>query len=64
MPKPKPVAVETGVVTPIADAPRRRRRRRTRRWPVIFTLMFAVGASVILWTAIVAAVRVVAATLF
>jgi hypothetical protein len=64
MPKPKPVAVETGVVTPIADAPRRQRLRRTRRWPVIVTLTFAVCASVILWTGIVTAVRVAVAELF
>lgn len=52
-PKPRVATPETNVVRPITDAPRRR-KRRTRRWPLIFTLIFAVGASLALWWGIFA----------
>ena len=52
-PKPRVATPETELVRPITDAPRRR-KRRTRRWRLIWTLLFAVGASLALWWGIFA----------
>jgi len=52
-PKPRVATPDTDVVRPITAAPRRR-RRRTRRWRLIWTLLFAVGASLALWWGIFA----------
>ncbi|PZO54449.1 MAG: hypothetical protein DCF16_05090 [Alphaproteobacteria bacterium] len=46
-PKPQVVPPETKVIRP-----RGRARQRVRRWPLIWTLILAIAASLLLWAGI------------
>jgi hypothetical protein len=50
-PKPQLVTEESELIRP-----RGRARRRLRRWPMIWTLLFAVAASLLLWSGIIASI--------